>query len=265
VAEARVMGTSLLQVTGLSKSFAGIKAVEDVSFSVEAGSVTALIGPNGSGKSTTIDCISGFTKANAGRVTLAGRDITGASAHTVASSGLVRTFQNVRVYERFSLRDNLRIAAGGAAATNPLTFARVREKVPSSEVLDEHLERVGLQRYREAPAAILSYGQRKLLALAATLILNPAIIILDEPLAGVNPSVIRDLSRLLDALKSERRTFVIIEHNIPFVMRHADHVVVLEAGRKLMEGPPAAVRADERVILAYLGGSGSDVATEKVQ
>lgn len=254
---------SLLRVEGLCKSFAGIRAVDDLSFSIETGSVTALIGPNGSGKSTTIDCISGFTRADAGRVTLGGRDITGATAHAVAAAGLVRTFQNVRVYERFSLRDNLRLAASGTATANPLSLLRSRKKVPTTTLIDEYIERVGLKAYREAPAAILSYGQRKLLALAAALISGPSIVVLDEPLAGVNPSVIRDLSYLLDGLKAERQTIVIIEHHIPFVMRHCDNVVVLEAGRKLMEGTPAVVRADERVMRAYLGGSNSDVAGEK--
>jgi len=254
---------SLLHVEGLCKSFAGIRAVDDLSFSIEAGSVTALIGPNGSGKSTTIDCISGFTKADAGRVTLAGRDITGAPAHAVASAGLMRTFQNVRVYERFSLRDNLRMAAGGTAAAKPWHLLRSAKRIPATALIDEYIERVGLKTYREAPAAILSYGQRKLLALAAALISRPAIVVLDEPLAGVNPSVIRDLSNLLDGLKAERQTVVLIEHHIPFVMRHCDHVVVLEAGRKLMQGTPASVRADERVMRAYLGSAAGDVAGEK--
>lgn len=249
------MSGKLLEVTGLCKNFAGIKAVDDVSFSVAAGSVTALIGPNGSGKSTAIDCISGFVRPNAGRILLNGRDVTGASAPRIAAAGLVRTFQNVRVYERFTLRDNLRLAAGGAAARTPWQFLRSGSATTETATIDAHIDLVGLKRYREAPAEILSYGQRKLLALAAALIANPALVILDEPLAGVNPSVIRDLSSLLTTLTAEKRTFLIIEHNIPFVMRHADHVVVLEAGRKLTEGPAGIVRADERVLRAYLGGA----------
>ena len=194
--------TALLEVHGLSKSFVGVRAVDGLSFRIEPGSITGLIGPNGSGKSTAIDCISGFQATDSGRVVLAGLDITGQAPERIARAGLMRTFQNVRVYERLSVRDNLAIAAQqfdqARWADELLRTPRYRRAVAvARERADELLELTGLSGYRDAEARTLSYGQKKLVALAAALMPRPRIVVLDEPVAGVNPTRIRDVEEIL--------------------------------------------------------------------
>ena len=250
--------SAILEVSGLRKAYAGVHALDGVSFAVEAGSVTGLIGPNGSGKSTAIDCLSGFQKLDAGKVMLMGNDITGRPAHHIARAGLMRTFQTVRVYERLSLSDNLAIAH---QQFDPATWVdeflrtrRYRQAVDASEVRARALvELIGLQRYYEAEIGILSYGQRKLVALAAALMPHPKIVVLDEPVAGVNPSRIREIEVALAELNRAGETFLIVEHNVEFITNLCHHVVVLDQGRKLAEGTAAEIHTDARVLEAYLG------------
>ena len=250
--------SAILEVSGLRKSYAGVHALDGVSFAVEAGSVTGLIGPNGSGKSTAIDCISGFQKLDAGKVVLAGRAITGRPAHYIARVGLMRTFQTVRVYERLSLRDNLAIAN---QQFDPATWvdelfrtARYRQAVDAAETRARELvELIGLQRYWEAETGILSYGQKKLVALAAALMPHPKIVVLDEPVAGVNPSRIREVEVALRQLNQAGETFLIVEHNVEFITNLCHRVIVLDQGRKLAEGTAHEIHRDPRVLEAYLG------------
>lgn len=251
---------ALLLVSGLSRTFSGIHAVDDLSFSVMPGSIVGLIGPNGSGKSTTIDCITGFTPADQGRVELDGIDISRGRPEGIARAGITRTFQNVRVYERLSLIENVLIgrqAFNNVAWWQALAGTRAARRAEDRARGRAHslLELVELGGKAAMPAGSLSYGQKKLLALAMTLIADPLIVILDEPLAGVNPTVGRRVSDLIDNLNKQGQTFVIVEHNVPFIMRHCEKVIVLEQGRKLVEGPPSLIREDERVLEAYLGKS----------
>lgn len=248
----------LLQIKNVSKNYAGIKAVDSVSFSIETGKITGLIGPNGSGKSTTVDCLSGFTKPNGGQVMFRGQDVTGVSPEDLALAGMVRTFQNVRIYEGMSVLENLVVAA---RSLRKFSWLAQVMRVPSvchhehqlRKEAAEHLNLVGIEKYADAPAGILSYGQRKLVAFAMCLMGRPQLIILDEPLAGVNPTVIRRISDLIDTLNAGGQTFLLIEHNVEFIMRHCNNVVVLEQGRLLIQGPPHIVRHDPRVLEAYLG------------
>jgi ABC-type branched-subunit amino acid transport system ATPase component len=250
--------SAILHVTELRKSYAGVHALDGVSLAVEAGSITGLIGPNGSGKSTAIDCISGFQKLDSGKVVLAGNDITDQPAHHIARAGLMRTFQTVRIYERLSLRDNLAIAA---QQFDPATWVdeflrtrRYRQAVDKAEVRARELvELIGLKRYWEIETGILSYGQKKLVALAAALMPHPKIVVLDEPVAGVNPSRIREIEVALQQLNGAGETFLIVEHNVEFITTLCHHVIVLEQGRKLTEGTAAAIHTDPRVLEAYLG------------
>jgi ABC-type branched-subunit amino acid transport system ATPase component len=259
--------SAILQVTDLRKAFAGVHALDGVSFAVEAGSVTGLIGPNGSGKSTAIDCISGFQKLDAGKVVLAGADITGRAAHHIARAGLMRTFQTVRIYEKLSLRDNLAIAA---QQFDPATwideFLRTRRYREAVEAADararELVELIGLQRYWEIETGILSYGQKKLVALAAALMPRPRIVVLDEPVAGVNPSRIREIEVALKQLNQAGETFLIVEHNVEFITNLCHRVIVLDQGRKLAEDDAAAVHTDPRVLEAYLGMTPEMAAAE---
>jgi branched-chain amino acid transport system ATP-binding protein len=252
--------SDLLAVSGLGKSFDGVRAVDDLSFSVSKGTIVGLIGPNGSGKSTTIDCISGFTRADCGRVRLDGGDISTLSPERVAAAGLLRTFQNVRVYERMTLLENLLISRQAFDRLGWLaTILETRELVSCEDRARkralELLGLVGLSKYAVAPSSILSYGQKKLLAFAMALMGEPKLVVLDEPLAGVNPSVIRDISTVIQDLNRQGQTFLIIEHNVGFIMEHCHKVVVMEQGRKIADGSASVIREDDRVLQAYLGSA----------
>ncbi|MGO8920437.1 MAG: ABC transporter ATP-binding protein [Stellaceae bacterium] len=250
--------SALLEIDGLSKAYRGVRAVEQASFTVTAGTITGLIGPNGSGKSTAIDCISGFQRPDAGSVRLAGTDITGLAPHRIAVAGLVRTFQTVRVYDQFDLIDNLLVVAApfrGVPWYDALLRTqryRARREAAEREAR-ALLDLVGLRRLAALPASILSYGQKKLLALAAALMAKPRLVILDEPVAGVNPSRINEVADILRQANAGGATFLIVEHNVEFITGLCDHVVVFDQGRKLTEGSPAWVHGDPRVLDAYLG------------
>jgi ABC-type branched-subunit amino acid transport system ATPase component len=252
--------TALLEVDSLAKSFSGVRAVDGISFAVRPNTITGIIGPNGSGKSTTIDCISGFQRIDAGRVRLAGIDITGRPPQLIARAGLMRTFQTVRTYEQMSLVENLLIAA---QQFDPAGWwdelARTRQyreaRQAATERARELIALIGLSRYAEIPTGILSYGQKKLVALAAALMPQPKIVILDEPVAGVNPTRIREVEAVIHRLHAAGETFLIIEHNVEFITNLCGRVLVFDQGRKLMEGTPAEVHGDPRVLAAYLGGA----------
>ena len=254
---------TLFRVERLRKAYLGVTAVDGVSFAVEPGEIAGLIGPNGSGKSTTIDCLSAFQRADAGRWYLDGVELTGRAPHAIARRGLTRTFQAVRCYDALSLLDNLTCAteARRAVGWRDAFFATARlraHEAAARERARELLELVGLTRYAEAPAGILSYGQRKLLALAAALMTEPRIILLDEPVAGVNPTMIRLIEQVIGRINRAGIALLIVEHNVEFIMALCRRVIVLDAGRLLAEGPPAIIRDDARVLEAYMGGAPED-------
>ena len=252
----------LLEVRGLTKHYLGLTAVDALSYQVEAGSIVGLIGPNGSGKSTSIDCISGFQKADAGEWFLDGQPLTGMAPHRIARAGLTRTFQTVRAYDELSLLENLCVASqesdGSGWIASLRRSAAVREKeLKAMQRGRMLLETVGLSRYADAPAAILSYGQRKLLAIAASMMARPRLVVLDEPVAGVNPTMVRHIEKVIGQLNAEGVTLVIVEHNVDFIMNLCQRVVVLESGQKIADGPPGLIRNDPRVLAAYLGQAGA--------
>jgi ABC-type branched-subunit amino acid transport system ATPase component len=250
--------SAILRIAELSKAFNGVRAVQNASFEVEQGSITGLIGPNGSGKSTTIDCISGFQRLDAGRIELGGQNITNISAATVARAGLIRTFQNVRVYETYNLLDNLLVAD---ASFRGLNWFDVLVRTPAFRGISaaaedrarELIELVGLTRLIDAPATVLSYGQKKLLAFAAAMMARPRLIILDEPVAGVNPTRVNEVADILRKANVAGISFLIVEHNVEFINSLCHKVIVFEQGSKLTEGTPEAVSNDPRVLDAYLG------------
>ena len=254
--------TALLEAEGLVRTYQGVRAVDGLSLQVAEGSITGLIGPNGSGKSTTIDLLTGFQRADAGAWRLAGSALTGLAPHAIARAGLVRTFQTVRAFEELSVLDNLLQAASGAARTG--LWARYLGSAASRAAEEEArvrahglLELVGLAAHAGSPAGRLSYGQHKLLALAACLMGRPRLLVLDEPVAGVNPTMVRVIEDVLRRIANQGTTLLLVEHNMDFVMRLCSHVIVLDAGRMLVEGEARTVREHPMVLEAYLGGAGA--------
>ncbi len=248
----------LLCVNGLVKSYQGVHAVDGISFDVHANEIVGIIGPNGSGKSTTVDCITGFQRADAGDVRLGTIRLQTLTPWQIARAGLMRTFQTVRVYEQLTLEENLLAAMAQFDATNwidaLLRTRKLRVADEAARARARTLVRLaGLVRYWSAPVGILSYGQKKLVALISALMPKPRLVILDEPVAGVNPTRIREIEAALRLLRDEGETFLIIEHNMEFIMNLCDRVIVFDQGRKLTEGSAASVHADPRVLEAYLG------------
>ena len=254
----RAGGRPLFEVRGLRKRYFGLTAVADLRLAVPPGAIVGLIGPNGSGKSTTIDCITGFQAPDAGRWFLDGAELTGQRPHCHAAAGVARTFQTVRSYDELSLRDNLIVAAqsrDGIGWLGALAGGRAlrRAEAAAARHAADLLQTIGLAEQAGAPAGILSYGQRKLLAIAAAMMTRPKFVVLDEPVAGVNPSMILRIETLVRQLNETGVTFLIVEHNVEFIMSLCLSVIVMEQGRKIADGPPSLIRNDPRVLDAYLG------------
>ena len=237
-------------VRGLSKRFGGVIAVDDLDVEFVPGRINGLIGPNGSGKTTMFNIVTGMIPADSGEVTLDGRRITRWSPNRIAKAGIGRTFQVVRAFNRMTVLENLLVAERRAGIGELL-----RSAFRSSEIdrAMGWLRRVGLDHLADADAADISYGQQKLLELAAVLMADPQVLMLDEPAGGVNPVMIERISTLVGDANADGRTVIVVEHNMDLVMSLCDHVVVLDRGRRIAEGDAASVQADERVLEAYLG------------
>jgi branched-chain amino acid transport system ATP-binding protein len=249
----------ILQVDGIVKRFGGVCAVDCASFSVDAGSITALIGPNGAGKTTLFNVITGFERAQGGEVRFGGAVITREPPHVVARRRMVRTFQLTKALSAMPVIDNMMLAAPGQPGERLLGLAlrpraaRRREREVRAQA-QELLERFGLADMRDDYAGTLSGGQRKLLELARALMAEPRMLMLDEPMAGVNPTLgLRLLEHMHDLRDRAGTTFLFIEHDMDVVMRHSDRVVVMAQGTVIAAGEPALVRRDSRVLRAYLG------------
>jgi ABC-type branched-subunit amino acid transport system ATPase component len=239
----------LLEVSGLAKAFGGVRAVDGCTLSVPAGGITGLIGPNGSGKTTLFDLVTGYQRPDAGRVVFGGRDVTRWSSGRLYRHGLSRTFQQPRVFLRLSALENV-VAAGGQRWWQ-LAYRRVRRA--EHDVAHALLGEFGLAAVASEPAGELSYGQRKLLEFAAVLMTEPKLVLLDEPTAGVNPTLAAAMERHIRARHAAGTTFLVVEHDMGVVMRLCDPVIVLDAGRPLFTGPPAEVQRHPAVLDAYLG------------
>jgi branched-chain amino acid transport system ATP-binding protein len=250
-----------LRVENLEKHFGGITAVDGASFEVEEGSLTGLIGPNGAGKSTTFNCITGVHTPDAGEVYFQGEEITGLSPNAVANRGLVRTFQIARELKDMTVLENMMLAPKGQRGESlwrsvmPFTRRNVVEQ--EKEVLArcwETLEFFDIDHLAHEYAGNLSGGQRKLLELARALLTEPTMLLLDEPFAGVNPTLEERLLEHVHELREEGYTFLIVEHDMDLIMENCEHVIVMHQGKLLTQGTPAEVQSNERVIDAYLGG-----------
>jgi neutral amino acid transport system ATP-binding protein len=241
---------SMLETQHLSRSFGGIQALDRCSISVEQGYITGLIGPNGSGKTTLFNSITGYERIDSGRVIFQGQTITNISPDKIFSLGIGRTFPLTRVFPRLTVLENMHVAAQRHDLKGLLSrWSSTHEQARALELL----EFVGLASLKHLPAGNLSYGQKKLLEFAFVLIAEPQVILLDEPAGGVNPTMITYLAERIRTLNQRGVTFLVVEHNMEFVMDLCDRVMVMHRGTRIAEGTPEEVRANPVVLEAYLG------------
>jgi ABC-type branched-subunit amino acid transport system ATPase component len=240
------MVENLLSVRGVCKSFGGLRVLQSVGLDVAKGSITGLIGPNGSGKSTLFDVITRYQRCDEGDVVFAGRSILGLAPHEVARRGLIRTFQLTRIFPTLTVAENLLVFADGNGRKGR------RHSGEGDAKAREMLDFVGLLKLAGQEAAALSYGQQKLLEIAQVLMLGPDLLMLDEPMAGINPGLADEIVQRLRDLRERGMTLLLVEHNIPVMQSVCDSITVLNGGRVIASGPPDEVLSDQEVREVFL-------------
>jgi len=251
---------AILEIANLSLNFGGVQALIDVSLEVKKGEVLAIIGPNGAGKTCLVNCINGFYRAQQGDIYFEGQRITKTSSHKIAELGIARTFQQIELYTHLSAQDNLmagrHIHFKTGMIDGALFFGKAhREEIEHRQAVEEIIDLFDMEAIRKKIVGFLPYGQRKLVELGRAVVMEPRLLLLDEPMAGMNVEEKEDMARfILDIWELKGTTIVLIEHDMGVVMDIADRIAVLDFGRKIAEGSPDEIKKNPEVIKAYLGG-----------
>ena len=244
----------ILEVSQVTKSFGGLKAVDNCTFSVKKGSITGLIGPNGAGKTTMFNIISGNLSPSEGHIYFNDKDITKMGSYKRAHLGLGRSFQKIRIFPELSVLENIIIAFKDNKEKIWQAFVpqKAHKKTLEKRAM-KLLESVNLQEKSNLKGYELSYGQKKLLEILRIKAVDAKFILLDEPTAGINPTLIKDIKKMIKSLRDEGRTILIVEHNMPFIMDLCEHIIVMDRGTNIAEGKPSDIQKNEKVLKAYLG------------
>src|SRR3989344_2078906 len=240
----------ILETKNITKRFEGVRAVDGLSIKIEKGRITGIVGPNGSGKTTLVNLLSGMLPVDGGAVTISGATLYQIKSHEVMFYGITRTFQNICLFEQMTVLDNILVVL-----TERIVFGALFEKHSEYhlKIAEEVLFKVGLREKKNQLAANLSYGQRKLLEIARAMAMKAEIFLFDEPFAGLFPEMIKIVSRIMQELKKEEKTVVLIEHNMNIIRELCDHILVMDSGKLLAGGKPKEVLEKKEVIKAYLG------------
>ena len=252
------MSNKYLEVTNLKKSFGGIKAVDVESLNLNRNELTSIIGPNGAGKTTFFDLISGFQDSDEGKVYLNNKNISKSQPYAIARLGMIRTFQLTKVFDRMTVLENMMFSA---STVNNDSFIKSLVRLPSQKTIEKNIKEKSFEIMKElnidhmanSYAREMSGGQKKLLELGRSIINNPSVLLLDEPLAGVNPKLAEEILQIILNLAGKRISILMVEHNIEAVMKISERVIVLAEGKVIADSTPENIRTDEKVIEAYLG------------